>query len=162
MRELPLADYSLKRGRAKQKQEGKRQRARKGNHRMSSEENKAIVRRLFEEVLNEGRLTAIDELVATDYLSHAGAPRRKDFKQVVIRLRAGFPDLRYTIEDLIAEGDKVVIRATMHGTHGVDYLGIPPTGKRVTSESIHIVRLASGKFREHWAQGSNLRQQLIG
>ncbi len=128
---------------------------------MSSEENKAVVRRLFEEVLNEGRLAAIDELVAIDYLSHAGAPRREDFKQVVIRLRAGFPDLRYTIEDLIAEGDKVVIRATMHGTHGGDYLGIPPTGKQVTSESIHIVRLASGKFREHWAQG-DLRQQLIG
>ncbi|SRR6266487_311111 len=81
-------------------------------------------------------------------------------RYVVIRLRAGFPDLRHTIEDMIAKGDKVVIRATMHGTHGGEYLGIPPTGKRVTSESIHIVRLASGKFREHWAIGSGLRQQL--
>lgn len=127
---------------------------------MSPEENKDIVRRLFEEVLNEGNLAAIDELLATDYLSHAGAPRREDFKHVVIRLRAGFPDVQYTIEDLIAEGDKVVIRATMHGTHDGDYLGLPPTEKRVTSESIHIVRLASGKLMEHWALSSDVRKQL--
>ena len=95
-----------------------------------SEENKAIEGRFIEEVLNKKNLAAADELVAEDFVELDPFPGqeqgREGLKQVLRMLFAAFPDLQWTIEELIAEGDKVVNRFTWHGTHRGEFLGIPP------------------------------------
>ena len=101
-----------------------------------SEANKAIIMRIFEEDLNQGNLDVIDELIAPDMVNDSasipGDAGLEAAKQEIIDLRAAFPDLRYHVHDQIAEGDKVVNRFTVTGTHtGADFMGIPPTGKRI-------------------------------
>ncbi len=120
-----------------------------------STENKAIFRRYFEDVLNTGNLALVDELIARHYVSHypagynyGGGP--EGVKQIVTAVRTGFPDVRFAIEDLIAEGDKVVGRWTFHGTHQGDFMGIPATGKKVLVMGIAIYRVARGKIAEAW------------
>jgi predicted ester cyclase len=131
-----------------------------------SEENKALVRRWFAE-LDKGNDHITDELVAIDYIDHNPplpdmAPGREGVKQANALLRAAFPDARHTIEDQIAEGDKVVTRITARATFQGAILGIPPNGKLITIEGISIHRIAGGQFVEHWAVGDNLSlyQQL--
>jgi steroid delta-isomerase-like uncharacterized protein len=131
-----------------------------------SEENKALVRRWFTE-LDKGNDHIVDELVAIDYIDHNPplpdmAPGREGVKQANALLRAAFPDARHTIEDQIAEGDKVVTRITARATFQGAILGIPPNGKLITVEGISIHRIAGGQFVEHWAVGDNLSlyQQL--
>lgn len=132
-----------------------------------SAENKAIFRRYFEGVLNTGNLTAVDELIASDYVSHyptgydfGGGP--EDVKQIVTMVRTGFPDVRFTVKDLIAEGDKVVGRWTFRGTHTGNFMGIPPTGKQASVMGIAIYRIANGKIAEAWVAWDQmgLMQQL--
>ncbi len=122
---------------------------------MSVEENKAIVRRATEEIFNRRNLAVIDELYATNFVSHGGTPEvtpdREGYKQFVTMSRTALPDFHTTIEDMIAEGDKVVQRFTAHGTHKGDFMGIPPTGKQVTVTGIAIDRIAGGKIVENWA-----------
>jgi len=134
---------------------------------MSSEDNKAIVRRFFEEVLNEKRLDRADELVAPDYLDHDAVPGQGPGlegarQQRWARYFAAIPDLHTTIDDLVAEGDKVVVRYTGEGTQQGELLGIPPTGKRFRFSGICIIRLAEGKIAENWEQDDllGLMQQL--
>ena len=122
---------------------------------MSVEENKAIVRRLWEEVINKGNMAVVDELVATNYIDHTQTPELvardpESYKQVVIMFRTAFPDLHVTIEDKIAEGDKVVSRFTVRGTHKGEFMGIAPTGRQVTVTGIAIHRIAGGKLAEVW------------
>jgi predicted ester cyclase len=131
-----------------------------------SEENKALVRRRFAE-LDKGNDHIVDELVAIDYIDHNPplpdmAPGREGVKQANALLRSAFPDARHTIEDQIAEGDKVVTRITARATFQGAILGIPPNGKLITIEGISIHRIAGGQFVEHWAVGDNLSlyQQL--
>jgi predicted ester cyclase len=131
-----------------------------------SDENKALVRRWFAE-LDRGNDHIADELVAIDYIDHNPplpdmAPGREGVKQANALLRAAFPDARHTIEDQIAEGDKVVTRITARATFQGEILGIPPNGKLITVEGISIHRIAGGQFVEHWAVGDNLSlyQQL--
>ena len=128
-----------------------------------SEDNKVLVRRYFAEVLNKGNLAAVEEFVAPTYIGHLpGAPDAKgpdDLKQRLTALRTAFPDLSETIEDMVAEGDKVVVRNTLRGTHRGDFMGIAPTGKEVTWTTIGILRIGNGKFQESWII-SNLSQQL--
>jgi predicted ester cyclase len=131
-----------------------------------SDENKALVRRWFAE-LDRGNDHIADELVAIDYIDHNPplpdmAPGREGVKQANALLRAAFPDARHTIEDQIAEGDKVVTRITARATFQGEILGIPPNGKQITVEGISIHRIAGGQFVEHWAVGDNLSlyQQL--
>lgn len=131
---------------------------------MSPEENKAIVRRLFEEVL-KGNLAIADELIVTDYAQHSvfGVPQgREGFKQFFMGFGAAVPDVSHTIEDMIAEGDKVVVRSTIRGTQTGDLPGIPATGKPFTLTTIDIFRLADGKIEEHWdaADQLGMLQQL--
>ena len=118
------------------------------------EENKAIVRRAFEEVWNQGKLDVIDEIFAIDYVGHMpGSPDLhgpKGFKQFVTMNRTAFPDIQFTVEDQIAEGDKVVIRWSSTGTHKGELMGIPPTGVQVTSTGIGISRISGGKAVEDW------------
>ena len=122
---------------------------------MSTEENKAILRRLYEEIWNEKNLGMADELISTDFIDRnasAGlAPGIDGFKQGVAIAFATFPDIHLTIEDLIAEGDKVVSRVTARGTHKGEVMGIQSTGKQVAFTCIDIVRIADSKIVERWS-----------
>jgi steroid delta-isomerase-like uncharacterized protein len=120
---------------------------------MSIEDNKATTRRIFEEVLNKGNLALVDEIVSSDNVFHTPTGPvhgLEGYKQFVNMYLSAFPDLKFTIEDEIAEGDKVVTRYTSRGTHRADLQGIPPTGKQVTVTGIVIGRFANGKLVEGW------------
>ena len=125
------------------------------------------MRQLMEEALNQGNISLIDELVAPNFVEHEelppGAPAgREGVKHMFTGIRAAFPNLNVTIDDIIAEGDKVVVRSTWSGTHQGEFMGIPATGKRVSFAVFDIVRYANGKMVEHWGQMDNLSmlQQL--
>jgi steroid delta-isomerase-like uncharacterized protein len=128
---------------------------------MSTEENKAIARRWSEEVWGKGNLAAIDELLATDFVFNYPAPGatpdREGYKQTVTMLCAPLTDIHATMEDMIAEGDKVAVRWTWGGTHsGGEYMGVAPTGKQVTITGISIIRIVGGKIVEEWGEIDNL------
>ena len=109
------------------------------------QDNKQVVRFLFEDGFNQQRPDVIDRLVAAEYVDATGERGPGAFKQVMARLRAAFPDIRYTIEDIIAEGDKVAIRWHWSGTHRGSFRGIPPTERSVTNSGAAIFRLNGGK-----------------
>jgi steroid delta-isomerase-like uncharacterized protein len=122
---------------------------------MSTEQNKALVRQLVEEAINQGNISAIDELLIPDFVEHEelppGIPPGREAPKVLFTaLRSAFPDLKATIEYLIAEGDEVVLHMTWTGTHEGEFMGIPPTGKRISINVIDILGIAEGKFVEHW------------
>lgn len=119
---------------------------------MSTEENKAVIRRLFEEVM-KGNLTVADELIAEEYAQHSvfGIPDgREGFKQFFMAFAAAVPDAHFVIEDMIAESDKVVTRLTVTGTQTGTLQGLPPTGKTFSMKGIDIFRLVDGRIVEHW------------
>jgi steroid delta-isomerase-like uncharacterized protein len=132
----------------------------------SVDQNKNLYLRLADEILTKKNLAVVDELIATDFTEHAGGqPKRvgvEGFKAARMRRNAAFPDWKVTVDDIIAEGDKVVARATGQGTHLGEYMGIPPTGKLVKVSWIAIYRVADGKLAEHWQHIDELglRQQL--
>ncbi len=121
------------------------------------EENKAITRRFNDEVWSEGNLDVADEIVAADLVWHnAEINSIEAFKQNLTELRTGFPDLHIITEDLVAEGDKVVARMIIQGTHA-------PTGKQAMWTAISIVRIADGKIVEIWTNEDTLgRLQQLG
>jgi steroid delta-isomerase-like uncharacterized protein len=127
---------------------------------MSIEESKAIVRFWMEECYNQGNLAVADELVAPDYVNHSAplgqAPGLEGEKQYAAMIRSAYPDFCMTIEDQIAEGDKVVTRYTGRGTHQGEFMGIPPTGKQITVTGIHIHRIAEGRVMEGWSEFDQL------
>ncbi len=133
---------------------------------MSLEENKVLVRCGIEEVFNKRSVAAIDEFFAPNVVPHTlppGVPRdREGYKQMVTALLDAFPDFRVAIEDMIAEGDKVVARALSRGTHKGEFMGIAPTGKQTTWTEIFIWRIEGGKAVEIWAEVDQfgLMQQL--
>lgn len=133
---------------------------------MSEEENKAKTRRFMEEVFNKGNLTVIDELLAPNFVEHnpfpGYPPGLEGFRQGIADLRKGFPDIHFTIDDMLAEGDKVVMRSTMTGTNKGAFMGTPATGKQVKVAGIDIVRITGGKAVEHWGitQDLEMMQQL--
>ena|SRR5215831_19630806 len=119
------------------------------------EENKALVRRFIEEVWNRGNLSLADQLISANYLHHDNAtpdfgPGPEGEKKRAGLYRTAFPDLRFTIEDMVAEGETVTSRWSSHGTHRGPLSGIAPTGKTVTISGITINRLAGGKIVEGW------------
>ena len=118
------------------------------------EQNKAIFRAIPEKVVNTGNLDAADHYFAQDFVDHttpAGLPNGlAGFKAYITRLRSAFPDLHFTVEDVVAEGETVVVRATARGTMTGDFLEMKATGKTATWTEIHIGRLADGKVVEHW------------
>jgi steroid delta-isomerase-like uncharacterized protein len=122
-----------------------------------SEENKALVRRWFEEVWNKGRSDAIDEMFAADGIAHGlsddeGSPLKgpADFKPFHETFRGAFPDIEVVVEDLIAEGDLVAARCSVRGKHTGDNLGIAPSNAPVQFTGITIVRIKDGKIVEAW------------
>ena len=134
---------------------------------MSTEQNKATVRQMVEEVFNRGNVSRVDEFLAPDFVEREelppGMPRdREGVKQLTAVLHSAFPDFKATIDDIVAEGDKVVIRMTWRGTHKGEFMGVPPTGKSVSFGVIDIIRVAGGKGVEHWGQmdSMSLMQQL--
>ena len=133
---------------------------------MGTEENKAIVRRVSEQAVGGGDLGVMDELVADDFVDHSALPGtppgREGAKAFVHVFHAGFPDLSLTNEDIIGEGDKVVHRYVLRGTHQGEFMGIPPTGNRVEVPGIDELRISGGKIVERWGQVDELglMQQL--
>lgn len=119
------------------------------------DQNKASALRIPNEMFNQGNMAAADDFVAADYVEHAPLPTGlpsglPGLKLFVTALRAAFPDFLYTVEDIIAEGDKVVIRLTARGTQEGEFAGMPATGKQATWSEIHISGMAGGKLVEHW------------
>lgn len=126
---------------------------------MSTEANKAVARRYFDEFLNEGKGVVGDDLFAPTYRSYfPGSPGpldKQEHDHVTITFFAAFPDGHFTVEDVVAEGDKVVSRYTFRGTHLGSWtaaLGTPPTGKHVTIRGDEIFRIVDGRIVEQWAQ----------
>jgi predicted ester cyclase len=122
---------------------------------MSLADNKQLVHRMVEDVLNTGDLGALDQFIAADAVDHSLPPglppTRESFKMSFAAFRAAFPDLHYDIEDEVAEGDKVFQRVAGHGTMQGELQGMPPTGKEGHWTEMHMVRVADGKVVEHWA-----------
>lgn len=118
---------------------------------MSLEQNKAVVTR-FVEFINTGNPTIADEVVAPDYLERDPFPGqqsgRDGLKAVILMTRAAFPDLEWVMEDMVAEDDTVASRFTWRGTHRGAFLGVPPTGKRVTLTGMVFDRVVGGKMVE--------------
>ena len=134
---------------------------------MSTEQNKELVRQLVEEMFNRGNLSLAHEFFAPDFVEHEELPPGipsgpEGVIQLTAMLRSAFPDFHATIDDIIAEGDKVVIRQTWSGTHEGEFMGVPPTGKSVSFGVIDILRVAGAKFVEHWGQmdSMGIMQQL--
>jgi len=134
---------------------------------MSVEQDKALVLRFVEEIFNRGNMSVVDEVFAADFVEHeelpAGIPRdREGVIQLTTMLRSAFPDFKATIDDIIAEGNKVVIRMTWRGTQKGEFMGVPPSGKSVAVGVIDIIRIADGQFVEHWGQmdSMGMMQQL--
>jgi predicted ester cyclase len=121
---------------------------------MSLEENKRIIRRWIDAGVNAGDLSVADELFETDVLAHApeGDVRGVDQgpKASIKLLREAFPDLHFTVDDLIAEGDRVAARFEARGSHRGDFMGIAPTQKPVSFKGVYIYRLSSGRIAEVW------------
>jgi steroid delta-isomerase-like uncharacterized protein len=132
---------------------------------MSAAQNKAMVRRVFEEALNAGHNAVLDELLAADYINHdmpAPAPGAEGFKQVIAQFRAAFPDMAVTIEDEFADRDLVGTRGRFTGTHKGDFMGIPASGMTIDIKYIDLWRVRDGKLAENWVQmdTAGLMQQI--
>jgi steroid delta-isomerase-like uncharacterized protein len=121
---------------------------------------KSLVRELLEDDISRGDEAVAERIIHPDFVDHTNPPGMQHGlagHQAIVRLfRTAFPDQWWQIEDLIAEGDKVVARTTMTGTHQGDFFGIPPTGRSVTLAGIHIVRVADGRVIEHWGNNDDL------
>jgi steroid delta-isomerase-like uncharacterized protein len=126
-----------------------------------SEQNKALVRRAVEQIWNQGNYAILDEFVTGDFVVRGSAPAEDihgpdGVTQFYSALRAAFPDLHFTIEDQVAEGDRVVTRWTASATHTGVFQGIPPTGKQVSLTGIDIDRIVNGKVVECWPKVDEL------
>jgi steroid delta-isomerase-like uncharacterized protein len=122
---------------------------------MSVEENKALVRRFFEAFFGNdaGAFEEVTSQVVVYHTAPPGlSPGVQGYRELMAMYHGAFPDLRLTIDDMIAEGDKVVTRFTGRGTHRGDFMGIAPTGKQAAAGGISIIRVAGGKVTEEWDQ----------
>lgn len=122
----------------------------------ATEQNKRAIRRLYEDVISGGHLDALAELVAEGYAGPHGARGPRAFASTIEELRAAFPDLRYTIEDVVAEGDRVAARWTWSGTHEGTFRAFAPTHARVKSKGTVIHRMTDGKVAETWVETDRL------
>ena len=130
-----------------------------------AEQAKDVIRRFVEEVQNQKNWDVYDELNDPDFFNHSAPPGMTDkegSKQLLGGFLGGFPDCRFTVDDMIAEGDQVVTKKTFHGTHTAEFAGIPPTGKEVTLQYVDIMRVRDGLITEHWSSMDQLSfmQQL--
>ena len=132
------------------------------------EDTKAVVRRVVDEMWNRADPAAVEELIAPDMVEHgafgSGTGGREDARDTIGRFRAAFPDLVLEAEDLIAEGDRVVLHWTGSGTHEGEFMGVPPSGARITARGLDIYRVVDGRVVEHWGYPDvpGLMAQLAG
>src|SRR6266704_6026648 len=131
---------------------GRKPHRKKGEHPMSTEENKAIARRIIEEGWNQGKLATVDELMAPGHVGHHSLvpkqpPSREHYKQYIVRTRTAFPDFHTTIEEQIAEGDLVVTRWSVQGTHQGMFRGQRPTGKQMSVTGIWTEPIRADKHQ---------------
>ena len=121
---------------------------------MSAEENKALLHQYIQEVWENRNLMALDEFLSPTYERHrspTAQPLTRDGqKQLLTLFRTAFPDIQITVEEVIAEDDRIAFRSTMHGTHLGEFLGVPPTGRQVTVGLVDIIHIENGKFIEQW------------
>jgi predicted ester cyclase len=124
------------------------------------ERNKTLVRRLMGDDISRGDEATADAIIHPDFFDHTNPPGMQHglegHKAIVRLFRSVFPDPEWQIDDLIAEGDKVVARTTMRGTHLGAFFGIPPTGRNVEMNGVHVMRIADGKIIEHWGSNDDL------
>ena len=130
---------------------------------MPPAENKQLFRRYFEEIANTGDFDRVDEIFATDYLHHDPAnpdPRGvvgpQGVKDHLVSLSAGFPDVRFDIDEMVAEGEEIVVRWTASLTHTGDYFGLPPSGKQARITGMNTWRTENGKAIEGWVNRDDL------
>jgi len=124
---------------------------------MSIEDNKAVLHRVYDEIINQGNFDVIPELVSEDVVEHEQFPGLPTTGHEAVRaaigmFRESFSDLRFTVDDMIAEGDKVAARITVTGTHTGQFMGMPPTNKNVEVQAIDILEIHDGKITAHWGQ----------
>ncbi len=121
---------------------------------MAEQDNKALVRRYYDEVFNQREVDLVDQLAVQDYAEHDPFPGqgdgRADLKARVELILDAMNPLRFEVQDLVAEGDKVVVRWAQQGTHSGSFMGMPPTGREFTIAGIDIHRLREGRMAEHW------------
>jgi predicted ester cyclase len=119
-----------------------------------TEQNKSVIRRFVEEVQNKKDWGVYDELNDPEFVNHSAPPGipsdREGGKIYLGAFLNAFPDCHFTVDDMIAEGDQVVTKKTFTGTHEAEFVGIPPTGKRVTLQFVDIMRVRDGRIVEHW------------
>ena len=122
---------------------------------MNLDDNKVLVRRFIDEIFVQGRKEAVDELLSDDFVGHTwpstGHPK-DDLKAAIGRTSKGLSDPRFVIEDIIGEGDRVVVRLTAEATQTGEIMGMPGSGKRYSIGEIHIFRVRAGQVAEHWHQ----------
>lgn len=127
------------------------------------ERNKELLYQLYEEALNRGNLALIDELFAPEFVDHSTPgqpPGPAGVKDYFREIREGFPDIQIVLDDVIAEGDRVVVRTTWRGTHPGGYEGVAATGQRVARTLIQIFRVVDGLIVEEWNEGGGLVDAL--
>jgi predicted ester cyclase len=131
---------------------------------MPAEANKALIRRLFEEGFHSGKLVVVDEIFHPNFVDRSTPeqpPGTEGVKDYISMVRTGFPNISITIEDLVAEEERVVVRTTWRGTHLGEYEDIAPTGKQATRSMIQIFHVKDGKLLEEWSEGESLSQQIL-
>lgn len=132
---------------------------------MSSEENKAVVRRYLD-LMNAGAVERLKEVIAVSYVDHSAAPESQagleGEKQFLAMVRNAFPDAHWTIEDILAEDDRVAVRVTFRGTQRGEFLGMAPTQRQVAMLATAFIRLSNGRIVESWINRDrlSLMQQL--
>jgi steroid delta-isomerase-like uncharacterized protein len=121
---------------------------------VSGEDNKDLIRRLFDEAFNKGRLALLDQLIGGAYIEHNPAPNQAPgaagVRARIASMRAAFPDLHFVLEELIAENELVAVRYRWQGTHKGPYLGIAPTGRRLSVRGMEFYRVEGHHVLEHW------------
>jgi steroid delta-isomerase-like uncharacterized protein len=130
-----------------------------------SEQNKTLARRWFEDLFSRGDLAAANEILSAefvDHLTHEDERGPEELKHYVSIYRSAFPDIQDTVEDIVAEGDKVVVRWKSSGTHQGEFMGVAPTGRHVTFTGMRLFRIADNKIVESWVNidERGLREQL--
>jgi steroid delta-isomerase-like uncharacterized protein len=127
---------------------------------MSADDQRTLVARFYDEIVNSGRLEVAGEIFATDFVDHTPTGTLtglESLKGFLRSLWAAFPDIRFVVDDLIVVDDKVVARGNLTATHEGEFMGIPATGRRAGWTAIHIWRVENGRLKERWAEANILR-----
>ena len=134
---------------------------------MAAADNRAVVQRFFDEVMNGHDASVIDQILAPEFMNHFGGmppADRETFRRYLPLYPSAFPDVHTTVDDIVAEDDTVAVRFTLRGTHQGEFMGMPPTGRSVTMTGMGLFRLAGGQIVEEFVNEDTLGmiQQLTG